>query len=195
MYVGPLHRTEALASVNSVTSLELIMAAVIIVLAVLLWAVRTKRTRDQRRRKATSSGYYNLDAARFGVATRSGPTGDTTNHATGSPALAPSFVAPGHRQSGRTTVKNLATSPPARPAPIPSFAAFDLADAESEPLPPFDPAVPAYRGPVRAGSAPPPPPPLPPSPSPPSSSPPSVSPPPNTPLSPSAAPLMPEQPA
>lgn len=156
MHVGSLHRPETLASVGSVTSLELIMAAVIVVLALSLWATRSKRARDQRRRKAAATGYYDSDAARFGPGTASTPSGSAPVPV--NPSLAPTFAAPLRSKAGRSARRGQPAPMPAMdrpPMPVPSFATFDPSDTPSRPLPPFDPAVPAIGGPVRVGTPPP----------------------------------------
>ena len=143
-----LHPLTILASTNRPTDLEIGLVGVAAILLITLLAIRSKRTRDQVRRKAASVGYYDPDAARYGPGSGDGspigPSGDQRGL-----ALAPSFVAPvrGARARGSTS----ATPPPPRAptsvAPVrSSFSVLDRTPPRA--VPSFDQATIAPVGPA-----------------------------------------------
>jgi hypothetical protein len=151
------------------------LVALAVVLLIALLVVRSKRARDQKLRKAASTGYYDPDVARYGYGSPAVPAEPPIDF-DGIP-LAPTFLAPGRGKATKRSVSE--------PRPAPAFGTMIL--APPRPVPAFDQAsviggrpVSDGASPVSDGAPPPPPPPPSPAPAPPpaSSLPPLVQPPP-----------------
>ena len=143
-----LHPLTMLASTNRPTDLEIGLVGVAALLLITLLAIRSKRTRDQVRRKGASVGYYDPDAARYGPGSGDGspigPSGDQRGL-----ALAPSFVAPvrGARARGSTSATPPTPRVPTSVAPVrSSFSVLDRTPPRA--VPSFDQATMAPAGPA-----------------------------------------------
>jgi len=142
------------------TVVEFGLVAVALVLFIALLALRAVRARNQKLRRAASSGYYDPDVARYGYGTPAVPS-EPPIDLDGIP-LAPTFVAPGQ---GRATKQRVSAAPASRPSPA-SFGSMSL--APPRPVPIFDQAsvikarpVSDTTRPVSSGPPTPPPPPPP----------------------------------
>lgn len=121
------------ATANTVTRVELGLAAMAVVLFLALLAVRVKRDHDQKIRKAARIGYYDPDASRYpGGPPVPDPEGTAVDPAQA--PLAPTFIAPGRsRPTRRAAPKTVA------PQPVPSSFGV-VAREPPRPVPAFDPA-------------------------------------------------------
>ncbi len=77
---------------------EVYPVAAVLCISLVLLTVKAKRARDQRRRKAASTGYHDFDVARYGVSAAGTSLIDATL-TNAPPTLAPTFVA--GQRSGR----------------------------------------------------------------------------------------------
>jgi hypothetical protein len=130
--------TRIIATGSSVATVEICLAAFVVVALAALLVLRARRDRDLRIRKAASEGYFDPDAARFGVG---GVTADFARPAedpAGKP-LAPTFVAPGRMQASRRDKKHKGTAPATSPRPVPSFPLDDQGLPRG--VPAFDPVA------------------------------------------------------
>ncbi len=134
---------------SNLDQIELVVLGVVVLLAVLLIAVRATRSRRQKLRKAASTGYFDLDVARYGPDAVPGPEDVPAGQA--DQPLAPTFTAPRGRRNAPTGSGRV------DPTPGPT-GPLDATRRSTDPIPPFMPRAPS--GP--AGAAPPTDPPAPP---------------------------------
>lgn len=112
---------------------EIIIAAFIALMVLLIVAIRIKHSHDQRIRRAASSGFYDFDLAHYGTPSAGSSLMEKAVESSSRP-LAPTFISSGGVGKGKAKGKgagHIAT------APIPtSFGATDRSSVG--PLPAFD---------------------------------------------------------
>ena len=122
---------------SGLSSIEICLAAFVVVGLAALFVLRARRDRDLRTRKAASEGYYDPDAARFsggGIAAE--PLRPMVDPSVQS--LAPTFAAPGQMKPTRGGKRTKGTVPTsAAPRPVPSFPLDDKGLPRG--VPAFDP--------------------------------------------------------
>ncbi len=140
--------------------LEILVLAAAAVLAAILLVIRFFRSADRKKRRAAAVGYYDRDAARYGM--HGGSSFDRPEEEAPL-VLAPSFVAPKAAGRGRSSAP---TVPPSGSVSTEFVRAFDPVEAER-----LRPPMPVPEAESDAAPPPAPPPPPPPAPSPPTPSP------------------------
>jgi hypothetical protein len=155
MRLSGLQGVVASASVGSGSSIEYGLLGFAVLMLLLVFIVRAKRSHDQKVRRAASAGFYDFDVARYGA---SGAGSSLMENAVASSArpLAPSFSS-SNRGNGGSTAGN-GTKPPmpvpssfgpvdrSHPGPVPGFdaaAASNLRPPDVKRMPPPPPVAPA----------------------------------------------------
>lgn len=152
MQVAALSDVEAILTAGGVSGLEIIPLAIAGVTLLALLGLKMKRSNQQKRRRAASTGYHNFDVARYGIDTPGRSQIDTTVDQASQP-LAPSFVskkrsnrrqaeAPGAAAPGPSPLESIDRSPPILIRPFDAEEAQRLRPA-SHSVPPADGRAPS----------------------------------------------------